>query len=76
LAVNLEPLFALSIPVGGCLALGNLGEVELQRTRVRDAGYGGKANAVSSIDGVGLRTGAGGELVTADSISRYIGCRT
>jgi hypothetical protein len=66
LAEDFEPDVAASIPVCGCLALGDFGEVELEGAWVRNAGCGCEADGVSGVDGVRLCAGAGGQLVAAD----------
>ena len=76
LAEDLEPHIAASIPGRSSLALGDLGEVELKGARVRDAGSGCEADGVASVDGVGLRACARGELVAADGVGGYVCCGT
>lgn len=76
LAEDLEPHIAASIPGRSCLTLGDLGEVELKGTRVRDAGCGCEADGVAGVDGVGLRACTGGELVAADGVGGYVCCGT
>lgn len=39
---------------------------------MRDGGYGGEAQGVAGVDGVGFGSGAGGELVAADGGGGYV----
>jgi hypothetical protein len=75
LLINLEPNIAAAIPRGRCLALGHLGEVELQRARVRDAALCRETNGVAGLDLVGLGARARRELVAADGVRVDVGDR-
>ena len=66
---DLEPDLAASVPVGGGLAGGNLGEVELHRAGVADVGVQGEADGVAGVDLAGLNALAGVALVAADRIA-------
>lgn len=68
LLVELEPHVAAAVPVGGRLAGGHLGHVELEGAWVRDGGLRGEAEGGAGGDFVGLDALAGVELVAADLV--------
>lgn len=73
MGVHLEPHGAGAVEGCGGLARGDFGHVELEGPGVRDGAYGGEADGVACVDGVGLRSGARGQLVAADLLRRDVG---
>ena len=70
LLVDLGPDLARAVPVGGCLALGDLGDVEGHGARVGNGGLGVVVEDLASRDRVGLGGACAGVALVAPDLVR------